>query len=53
MDKKLEEIKKFLNVSMETLLSQPSDLIEKMVKAVEDEDMFKVHLLGYSVKSSS
>jgi len=53
MEKKLEEIKKFLNISMETLLSQPTDLIEKMVEAVDDEDMFKVHLLGYSINSNS
>lgn len=53
MEKKLEEIRKFLNISMETLLLQPSDLIQEMVDAVNDEDMFKVHQLGYSVKSNS
>lgn len=53
MEKKLDEIRKFLNISMETLLLQPSELIQKMVDAVEDEDMFQVHHLGYSINSGS
>lgn len=51
--KNLQEIKKFLNVPEEILLIQPVDLLEKMVKAVEDEDMFTLHHLGYSIKSDS
>lgn len=53
MKNKLQEIKKFLNISEETLLIQPTDLIGKMIKAVEEEDMFQLHHLGYSIKSDS
>lgn len=53
MEKEMQEIKKFLNISEETLLIQPTDLIGKMIKAVEDEDFYELHHLGYSVKSDS
>jgi len=52
-EKALKEIANFLNVSEDMLLSQPIDLLSKMVDAVRDEDMFKVHSLGYSINSSS
>lgn len=52
-DKALKEITNFLNISENMLLSQPIDLLDKMVNAVRDDDMFKVHSLGYSINSSS
>lgn len=52
-DKALVEIKSFLNVSEDTLLSQPVDLLGKMVEAAKDEDAWKLHQLGYSIKSVS
>jgi len=52
-EKALKEITEFLNVPEDTLLSQPIDLLGKMVDAVRDDDMFKVHSLGYSINSSS
>lgn len=52
-DKALKEITNFLNVSEDTLLSQPVDLLGKMVEAVKEEDSWKLHHLGYSVKSVS
>jgi hypothetical protein len=52
-DKALKEITDFLNVSEDMLLSQPIDLLGKMVDAVRGDDMFKVHSLGYSINSST
>ena len=50
-DKALAEIKDFLNVSEDTLLSQPVDLLGKMVNAVKDDNPFELHHLGYSMIS--
>ena len=50
-DKALAEIKDFLNVSEDTLLSQPVDLLGKMVDAVKDDNHFELHNLGYSMIS--
>ena len=52
-DKALTEIKDFLNVSEDTLLSQPVDLLGKMIEAAKDEDPFKLHHLGYSMNLDS
>jgi hypothetical protein len=52
-EKALKEITEFLNISKDTLLSQPIDLLSKMIDAVNDDDMFKVHSLGYSINSTS
>lgn len=49
----LKKIAEFLNVPESTLEAQPLDLIVKMVKAVEDEDMFELHHLGYSINSTT
>lgn len=51
IEKNLKKIASFLNVSMDTITAQDTEIIDKMIQAVEDDDMFKVHLLGYSVKS--
>ena len=52
-DKALAEIKDFLNVSEDTLLSQPVDLLGKMIEAAKEEDSWKLHHLGYSINLSS
>ena len=52
-DKALAEIKDFLNVSEDTLLSQPVDLLGKMVNAVKDDNPFDIQwyqLLGHLKK---
>ena len=52
-EKNLKKVTSFLNVSEDALFSQDVELIGKMIQAAEDDDMFKVHQLGYNVKSIS
>lgn len=52
-EKNLKKITNFLNVSEDALFSQDVELLGKMIQAAEDDDMFKVHQLGYDVKSVS
>jgi hypothetical protein len=52
IDRNLKEISEFFNVSEDALLTQPIDLLTKMVEAADDDDTFKLHHLGYSMNSS-
>ena len=45
-----KEITEFLNISKEVLVSVRAETVVKMVKAVEEDDFFELHQLGYEVK---
>ena len=49
MPKEDKKITAFLNISLDCLMAQDKDLIEKLRKAARDDDMFKVHQLAYDV----
>ena len=46
---KIKEIKDFLNVSIDDIRKLPPKVITDMEKAVELEDYFKLHHLGYEL----
>ena len=48
-EKALKIISEFLNISEDTLLSQPIDLLSKMVDAAKEDEMMELHNLGYSI----
>ena len=45
----LNEIAKFLNVEVSTLLRLPVELLIKMQKAFSDSDFMLIHMLGYKI----
>jgi hypothetical protein len=51
LDKNITKILNFLNVSENVLFSQDLNIIDKMIQAANDDDMWKVHQLGYSLFS--
>lgn len=49
MPKEDKIITYFLNISLDCLMAQDKDLIEKLRAAARDEDSFKIHNLGYDI----
>jgi len=49
-EKNLKKISAFLNVSEELLHRQDPDLLMKMVKAADDDQMVAVHHFGMEMK---
>jgi hypothetical protein len=52
-EKNLKKVSSFLNISEDVLLSQPIDLLGKMIHYANEDEMFEIHKLGYNVKSVS
>jgi hypothetical protein len=49
-ERSFKKISAFLNVSEDLLNQQDSDLITKMIKAADDDEMLEVHRFGMEMK---
>jgi hypothetical protein len=50
MQTTLDKLTDFLNIPLETLSNQSSDMIAKMVEAVKEDDFMTIHHLAYNIK---
>ena len=50
MQTQLEKLTSFLGIPLESLANQSTDIISKLIKAVNDDDFMKVHHLAYNLK---